>query len=75
MLACSFACDVRYESGWMTVDETGCIRAVELDRLPAGSLTLRMRQLAGRRCGANRDASEPYFAWHRTTTFLGKLAG
>lgn len=75
MLACSFGCDVLYEAGWVTVDETGCIRTVELDGLPAGSLTLRMHQLAGRRCGAHREASEPYFAWHRTTTFLGKLAG
>lgn len=75
MLACSFGCDVLYESGWVAVDETGCIRTVELGELPAGSLKLRMQHLAGRRCGAHREASEPYFAWHRTTTFLGKLAG
>ncbi len=74
MLACSFGCDILYEAGWVTVDETGCIRTVELGKLPAGSLKLRMQHLAGRRCGAHREASEPYFAWHRTTTFLGKLA-
>ncbi|WP_409465041.1 hypothetical protein [Amycolatopsis sp. GA6-003] len=75
MLACSFGCDVLYESGWVTVDATGRIRTVELDELPAGSLALRMRHLAGRRCGAHREASEPYFAWHRATTFVGNLAG
>ncbi|WP_116201735.1 hypothetical protein [Amycolatopsis circi] len=75
MLACSFGCDVLYESGWVTVDETGCIQTVRLDQLPAGSLKLRMQHLAGRRCGAHREASEPYFAWHRTTTFLRHLAG
>ena len=74
MLACSFGCDVLYESGWVTVDETGCIQTVDLGKLPAGSLKLRMQHLAGRRCGAHREASEPYFAWHRTTTFVGKLA-
>ncbi|GAA1024815.1 MULTISPECIES: hypothetical protein [Amycolatopsis] len=74
MFACSFGCDVLYESGWVTVDETGCIQTVRLDELPAGSLKLRMQHLAGRRCGAHRAASEPYFAWHRTTTFLRRLA-
>ncbi|MGW7537320.1 hypothetical protein [Amycolatopsis sp. NPDC054798] len=75
MLACSFGCDVLYESGWVTVDDTGCIQTVQLDGLPAGSLKLRMQHLAGRRCGAHREASEPYFAWHRTTTFLGNRNG
>ncbi|EFL07637.1 predicted protein [Streptomyces sp. AA4] len=75
MLACSFGCDILYESGWVTVDGTGRIRTVELDKLPAGSLKLRMSQLAGRRCGAHRETTEPYFAWHRATTFVGKLAG
>ncbi|MGV9294819.1 hypothetical protein [Amycolatopsis sp. NPDC003676] len=75
MLACGLGCDLLYESGWVTVDETGRIQTVRLDELPAGSLKLRMRHLAGRRCGAHREASEPYFAWHRTTTFLRHLAG
>ncbi|MFD2467387.1 hypothetical protein [Amycolatopsis silviterrae] len=72
MLACSFGCDILYESGWVTVGEDGLIQTVPLDQLPAGSLKLRMEQLAGRRCEAHRPESEPYFAWHRTTTFVGR---
>ncbi|MET9259016.1 hypothetical protein [Amycolatopsis sp. NPDC004079] len=75
MLACGLGCDLLYEAGWVTVDETGRIQTVRIDELPAGSLKLRMQHLAGRRCGAHREASEPYFAWHRSTTFLRHLAG
>jgi hypothetical protein len=74
MLACSFGCDALYESGWVTVDGSGCIQTLELDEFTAGSLRLRMEHLAGRRCEAHRPESEPYFAWHRTTTFRGNLA-
>ncbi|MFB9927036.1 hypothetical protein ACFORO_18950 [Amycolatopsis halotolerans] len=75
MLACGLGCDLLYEAGWVTVAETGRIQTVRIDELPAGSLKLRMQHLAGRRCGAHREASEPYFAWHRSTTFLRHLAG
>ncbi|QFU89514.1 hypothetical protein YIM_21680 [Amycolatopsis sp. YIM 10] len=73
MLACSFGCDALYESGWVTVDETGRIQTVGLDELPAGNLKLRLVHLTGRRCDAHRAESEPYFAWHRKTTFRGNL--
>lgn len=31
------------------------------------------RQLADRHCQAHSQASEPYFAWHRTTIFRGDI--
>ncbi|WP_410568582.1 hypothetical protein [Amycolatopsis sp. cmx-4-61] len=71
MLACSMGCDALYESGWITVDATGTVRAHVPDDLPAGGLRARLTPLAGRQCGAHSAASEPYFAWHRHAVFRG----
>lgn len=66
MLACTFGCDALYEAGWITVDLDGRIRAIPPDTAPAGRLRDHLQQLAGRQCQAHSQASEPYFAWHRT---------
>lgn len=72
MLPCSFGCDALYESGWITVDEDGNARgALPYAGLPDGMLRQRLQHLDGKRCAAYRPASEPYFAWHRTTAFRG----
>ncbi|WP_410588708.1 hypothetical protein [Amycolatopsis sp. lyj-23] len=71
MLACSLGCDALYESGWVTVDASGTVRAHVPDDLPAGGLRGRLTDLAGRPCGAHSAASEPYFAWHRHAVFRG----
>jgi hypothetical protein len=69
MLACTFGCDALYEDGWITVDADGRIQAIPPDTAPAGRLRDHLQQLAGRQCQAHSQASEPYFAWHRTTMF------
>jgi hypothetical protein len=71
MLACGFGCDVLYESGWITVDREGVVRAHLPADVPDGGLRDRLRKLAGRTCGDHTVASEPYFGWHRTTAFRG----
>ena len=71
MLACTFGCDALYEAGWITVGLDGRIRAIPPDTAPAGRLRDHLQQLAGRQCQAHSQASEPYFAWHRTTIFQG----
>jgi hypothetical protein len=74
MLACSFGCDALYESGSITVDENGRIQTIPLDSVPAGRAREHLRRLAGLRCTAYNDASEPYFAWHRMTIYQGSSA-
>jgi hypothetical protein len=69
MLACSFGCDALYESGWITVDENGHVQAAPLDIAPVGTFRDRLLRLDGLRCAAHSRNSEPYFEWHRTTTF------
>jgi hypothetical protein len=71
MLACTFGCDALYESGWITVDASGCVRTIGLDGLPEGRAREHLRRLAGQRCPAHDHASEGYFAWHRATVFRG----
>ncbi|MBE8518686.1 hypothetical protein ILP97_14395 [Amycolatopsis sp. H6(2020)] len=70
MLACTFGCDALYESGWITVDAKGAIRAHVPEGLPSG-LRDRLVSLAGRPCGEHSAASEPYFDWHRNSAFRG----
>ncbi|WP_020673289.1 hypothetical protein [Amycolatopsis nigrescens] len=72
MLACSFGCDALYESGWITVDQHGNLQVPARDSLPEGNLRDRLSHLRGRGCTAHSAASEPYFAWHRTTMFQGR---
>jgi hypothetical protein len=69
MLACSFGCDALYESGWITVDENGHVQTAPLDIAPVGTFRDRLLRLDGLRCAAHSRNSEPYFEWHRTTTF------
>lgn len=74
MLACTFGCDALYESGWITVDQHGRIRASSPSEAPEGTFKQRLLQLEGRSCTAHTPASEPYFAWHRSRTLLGRTA-
>ncbi len=69
MLTCSFGCDVLFESGWISVDENGHVQTVPLDIAPEGRFRDQLQRLDGRRCAAYSRNSEPYFEWHRTTTF------
>lgn len=68
MLACSLGCDILYELGWITVDETGYIRAAsDLPATPA--LRERLTYLNGRSAYSFQPESELYFAWHRSSVF------
>ncbi|WP_156077394.1 hypothetical protein [Saccharothrix sp. NRRL B-16314] len=69
MLACTFGCDALYESGWITVDDNGLVRARPLHRVPHGNMRDRLSHLRGRSCTAYTPSSAPYFEWHRTTIF------
>lgn len=71
MLACTFGCDTLYEAGWITVGRDGYVQTVPLDGVPDGRIRDHLQHLAGHRCAAHSHASEPYFAWHRTTMFRG----
>lgn len=74
MLACSFGCDVLYESGWITVDQNGDVQTVPQDGMLEGRVREHLRQLTGRRCAAHTSASAAYFAWHHKTIFRGRDA-
>jgi hypothetical protein len=69
MLACAFGCDALYEAGWITVGQDGRVQTVPLDGMPEGRIREHLQHLAGHRCAAHSEASETYFAWHRTTIF------
>jgi hypothetical protein len=71
MLACSLGCDALYEQGWIAVDNSGLIRTVLLDELSDDNFRDRLARLAGLRCAAHHEASEPYFSWHRSTVYRG----
>jgi hypothetical protein len=70
MLACKFGCDSLFESGHITVDDTGRVCSWFEDGL-LGRLRDHLNQLHGRPCGAHRTSSQPYFAWHRTNVYRG----
>lgn len=70
MLACRFGCDSLFESGHITVDETGRVHSWFEDGL-RGRLHDHLSQLHGRLCGAHRSGSQPYFTWHRTNVYRG----
>jgi hypothetical protein len=68
MLACAFGCDRLYESGWITVDDTGQVITTGR-QIDPGLLADRLGELQTRRCTAHTPASEPYFSWHRAAIF------
>ncbi|MCP2249655.1 HNH endonuclease [Lentzea aerocolonigenes] len=70
MLACKFGCDSLFESGHITVDDTGRVLSWFEDGL-RGRLRDHLNQLHGRPCGAHRTSSQPYFAWHRDNVYRG----
>ncbi|MGW5718902.1 hypothetical protein ACWEVP_22210 [Amycolatopsis sp. NPDC003865] len=72
MLACSFGCDVLYESGWITVGADGSVRVRLPDALPDGRMRSLLTKVQGRRCEAHTPDAEPYFAWHRENVFKGR---
>ncbi|SEQ04209.1 hypothetical protein [Lentzea albida] len=70
MLACTFGCDSLFESGHVTVDDTGRVRAWFEHGL-RGRLHDHLNELDGRPCGAHRTGSEGYFTWHRANVYRG----
>lgn len=70
MLACRFGCDSLFESGHVTVDDTGRVLSWFEDGL-RGRLRDHLDQLHGRPCGAHRADSQPYFTWHRANVYRG----
>lgn len=69
MSACVFGCDALFEMGFVTVDESGHVRASTAENEPA--VTKRLRELNGGRCSAFTAGSAPYFQWHRENLFRG----
>ncbi|WP_089949541.1 hypothetical protein [Lentzea xinjiangensis] len=70
MLACKFGCDSLFETGHVTVDDTGRVHSWFEDGL-RGRMRDHLSQLHGRPCGAHRAGSQPYFAWHRANVYRG----
>ncbi len=70
MLACKFGCDSLFESGHITVDDTGRVHSWFEDGL-RGRLRDHLNQLHGRLCGAHRSSTQPYFTWHRANVYRG----
>ena len=70
MLACRFGCDSLFESGHVTVDDTGRVLAQFEDEF-GGRLRDHLSELHGRRCGAHRTGSRQYFTWHRDNVYRG----
>jgi hypothetical protein len=69
MAVCLFGCDILFETGAITVDETGHVIAAQgLDR----SLNSFAAKAVVHRCLAHSPGAEPYFAWHRSNVFLGR---
>jgi hypothetical protein len=64
MRACTLGCDHLFELGCIYVDATGEIRRGKT-KLATAALDAAVARLAGTRCSAHTDASEPYFEWHR----------
>lgn len=69
MLACTFGCDALYESGWITVDNSGHAQTAPLPTALNGRFRDQLQHLAGRPCTAHNQHTEPHFDWHRTQRF------
>jgi len=63
MAACKLGCDTAFELGIVIVDKTGITRINTAS--PLISLRPHFNHLDGRECGAFRDTTKEYFAWHR----------
>lgn len=61
MLACTFGCDILFESGYIAVDDTGRVHPSLQDGL-RGRLRDHLDQPHGRPCEAHHARSRPYFA-------------
>lgn len=66
--ACSFGCDILFESGYITVDKDGWIRSAKAT--PSGRFADHVNLIGTLRCSAHRPETEPYFAWHRVNRFV-----
>ncbi|MCB9797279.1 MAG: hypothetical protein H6741_31710 [Alphaproteobacteria bacterium] len=64
MLACSFGCDVLYETGVIYVDEAGKVRAGDNAKRVA-DVDEELARCVGKPCLAHRAGSAAYFRWHR----------
>lgn len=69
MAACVFGCDALFETGFVTVSESGHVRASAAVNEPA--LAKRLHELDGGRCSAFTAGSAPYFKWHQENLFQG----
>jgi hypothetical protein len=67
MAACVFGCDALYETGYLTVDTDGRIRAASFGGKSA--VAQRLAELEDRSCPAFGPASAKYFEWHRTNVW------
>lgn len=65
MRACTLGCDHLFELGYIYVDAGGMIQKTDrAASTPAVEATV--AELAGKACAAHSDASDRYFAWHRS---------
>ncbi|MCO5994797.1 hypothetical protein [Actinoallomurus rhizosphaericola] len=69
MPACQFGCDALYETGYVSVDQSGAIVVATLES--GGPLQTHLLRLEGRLCGSFTEESKPYFEWHYSTKFRG----
>lgn len=74
MLACLLGCDSLYEHGYLTVDRGGALLVSDrVAESPAVEEFVRAH-LAGKVSSWWSPEREPYFAWHRSHTFIRSFA-
>lgn len=69
MAACVFGCDALFETGFVTVGESGHVHTSTIASERA--VRRRLKELDGNRCSAFTAMSAPYFRWHRENFFRG----
>lgn len=68
MLACVFGCDALFETGYISVNESGHIITSSYE--PAHkAIATKLANLEGRPVSAHTEASSVYFAWHHSNMF------
>ena len=72
MLACRMGCDQLFEYGYVSVDDTGTVRAALETCSPSSALASYLNRLEGEECAAFHAESAPYFEWHRSNVFAGR---
>jgi hypothetical protein len=72
MLACEFGCDSLFETGHVTVDDTGHVLS-SVENVLHDRVLDHLKRLHGRPCTAYRSSSAVYFAWHRANVYRGGI--